>query len=810
MKGMLLKQTLPRTFSIMLLVLPLLFIQCKQEYKLDLSLAVNSNEIHLEPQEGVTHIMVYANGSWDAHFTEEVDWVGVDKLKGEGNSDLKFSYSQNFGAARSVTLVLTKGSERQEVKIIQKGLDLAVRFAKNKFTLPKHALPTVLPIVNTLQADLKTFEVEYLYDDETSEQWVTDVVLTNEGLEFNALENNAGRNRAVRIYLTLTDAFDNEYLSFADVEQTVDVATLEQKYRTSSQLTKGAKLDTVVLKGNMGVHFPLFESVVTYEQGSNWIEDISLKNDSLLVLAVRENESGMDRNAQVQLRLTIDGTNLIQFTHHVFQSKEDFALVTFEEVRGMIKAASGTTIISAQLRALEGIVVSDEGNPNMETNPNTAFNRLDLTETYRTAYIQSLDGKYGFRLKFVNAGENTLKRFSKVRISVDGMTLEKDAAPTRYTIHGVRASDVVWEEAGSELDLPNKIKTIEQLTDEDIYTQVTLSAVNIAVPYGGYMNTNGGYLTRTSWNSAGILNGGYTDAIPTRIFDKQGSAMNILVNASAPWARNTLPKGTGTISGVIVHDKLKRFGGGDGDIGRYAIRPIDVNSIALDNQGQVHTLVEWNWIANGQSLCVATSASDIKKDAEGNILPAVGIGTLHATVEGANFGMGAHPICNTNLAHNGVHSSAFQYTGVKWWNAAENKGEGFVFNFSSKNITAQGLMMNFTIGGGSGSDASNHIPTYWQVEYSLDGINYNVLPNSTFAVRPLTQWGADRPFQSPGLISYAFKLPNTLLNKEDVSVRLVAKSNVYTTASGNEDGEITANMGGTSMRIGVVSFKYIQ
>src|SRR5690606_40097484 len=55
---------------------------------------------------------------------------------------------------------------------------------------------------------------------ETSEQWVTDVVLTNEGLEFNALENNAGRNRAVRIYLTLTDAFDNEYLSFADVEQT--------------------------------------------------------------------------------------------------------------------------------------------------------------------------------------------------------------------------------------------------------------------------------------------------------------------------------------------------------------------------------------------------------------------------------------------------------------------------------------------------------------------------------------------------------------------------------------------------------------
>lgn len=804
------KQTVPRAILAMLLVLPFLFIQCKQEFELDLSLAVNANEIHLEPEEGVTHIMVYADGAWTAQFTEEVDWVGVDKLQGEGNSDLKFSYSQNFGAARSVTLVLTKGSERQEVKIIQNGLDVAVRFAKNKFTLPRHALPTVLPIVNTLQADLKTFDIEYLYDDETSEQWVTNAVLTDEGFEFETLENNAGRKRAVRIYITLIDAFDNEYLSYTDVEQTLDVATLKQKYRTSSQLTKGAKLDTVILTGNVGVHFPLFESEIAYEQGSNWIEEVSLSNDSLLVLAVRENESGLDRNAQVKLRLTLGGTNLIELTHDVFQSKEDFALISFDELRSAITAASGTTTISAQLRALEGIVISDEGNPNMETNPNVAFNRLDLTETYRTAYIQSLDGKYGFRLKFVNEGENTLKRYSRVSLSVDGLTLEKEANPGRYTIHGLRAADVVRTEPGSAGDITPKVKSISQLSDDDVYTHVSLSDVNIAVPYGGFMNTSGGYVPRTTWNSTGILNGGYTDAIPTQIFDAQGSNMNILVNTTAPWARNTVPKGTGSISGVLVHDKLKRFGAGEGDIGRYALRPIDINSIELNNSSQANTLVEWNWIGSGQTLCVATPAGDIKKDAAGNILPAIGTGTMHATVAGANSGMGAHPICNTNPAHNGVYSSAFQYTGVKWWNADQNRGEGFVFNFSTSGVSGQTLVMNFTMGGGSGADATNHIPTFWQVEYSLDGTNYTVLPNSTYAVRPLTQWGADRPFQSPGLIPFSFKLPNSLLNKEQVSVRLVAKSSVYTTASGAEDGEITASMGGTSMRVGVVSFKYMQ
>lgn len=271
-----------------------------------------------------------------------------------------------------------------------------------------------------------------------------------------------------------------------------------------------------------------------------------------------------------------------------------------------------------------------------------------------------------------------------------------------------------------------------------------------------------------------------------------------------------MPQGTGMISGILVHDKLKRFGGGEGDIGRYSLRPLDINSIMLNQPTQANTLVEWNWIGNGQTICAATPANEIRKDAEGHILPAIGTGKMSSTVAGANSSMGAHPICNTDPTHNGVYNSALQYTGVKWWNAPENRGEGFVFSFSTLGKNGQALLMNFTMGGGSGADASNHIPTYWQVEYSLDGTNYTVLPNSTYAVRPLTQWGADRPFQSPGLIPFSFKLPSDLFNKEQVYVRLVAKSNVFITPTGSEDGEITASMAGTSMRVGVVSFKYIQ
>lgn len=813
MKGLTTKYTVPRAMLAMLLIFPFI-MQCKKKTDLDLSLAVNSNELHLEALEGKTNIMVYANGEWDLQFKEDVDWVSVDKLHGSGNSDVTFTYSQNFGGARKVTLILSKGNERQEILVVQKGLDVALRFAKTKFGLPKEGLPTVLPIISNLKYDLSQVEVEYLYDDETSEQWITNPRLTEEGFAFDALENTAGRNRTVRIYLSFVDGFGKEVTSFADIDQSLSPAFLTHKYNTSSQLTKGAKIDTVVLRGNVGVYFPDMEKEVVYTQGNDWIEQVTLANDSLLILAVRENSSGIERNADVQVRLRINGANLVTLTHHVYQSNEDFEEYNFEALRALIPGASGSVTINAPLKVLRGVVISNEGNPNMETNPNTAgsngvFNQINFTETYKTAYIQSPDGKYGFRLKFPVQGDNTLKRYSKVNIVLHGLTLQKEANPTRYTIRGLTSASIAKSEPGSSVNVVDKLKYIAELTDDDMYTNVKIRNASMSIPYGGYMNTSGGYVRKTDWNTPGITDGGYADAIPNRIFDGQGENMNILVNASAPWARNTVPTGTGTIDGILTHDKLLRFGGGEGDIGRYTLRPVDLNSIQLNNPAIATTLVEWNWITGtGNTLCA--NATTVNKNGT-DVLPIIGAGALSCTVPGASTGFGAHPICNTNPAHNGVYNNGFQFLGVKWWNADQNKGEGYVLRFSTSGITAQSLLLNFTMGGGSGSDATNHIPTYWEVEYSLDGTNYTVLPNSTYAIRPLTQWAAvNRPFQCPGLIPYTFKLPNSLLGKANVYVKLKAQSNICATTTGAENGVITSAMAGTSMRVGVVSIKYIQ
>ncbi|MBD1423285.1 BACON domain-containing protein [Sphingobacterium chuzhouense] len=792
---------------ILLLILPL-FLQCQKKMELDLSLAVNSNELHLTAEEGTTHIMVYADGEWEVNFKEDADWISVDKVRGSGNSDVVFSYAQNFGASRRVTLVLSKGSEKQEVLIIQEGLEVALRFAKNKFTIPKHGLPTILPIVSNVEADFKSVDIEYLYDDETSEQWVTNGALTDEGFTFEALENTAGRKRSVRIYLTLVDAFDNEYMSFADVDQTVDEAFLVHKHNTATRVTRSAKLDTVILSSNIGTHFPNIEKNVTYEQGNDWIEEVTLINDSLLILAIRENNSGLERNANVGLKLAINGVNLVELTHPVFQSAEDFEEYTFEELRGLIVAASGTATINAPLKVLQGIVISDQGNANMETNPNLAYNRMDLTETYRTAYIQSLDGKYGFRLKFTAESENTLKRYSKVNIAVDELTLEKEANPMRYTITGIRSGNIVKSEAGTASNVVNKLKYISELSDADMYTQVTLRDVSISIPYGSYMNVNAGYTNKTNWNTEGTTTP-YLDAIPTNIYDGKGDNMNMLVNANSSWARNAVTKNSGTIAGILTHSKLLRFGGGEGDVGRYTLRPITLGDIRLNNASVAQTLVEWNWLPGGTNTC-ATGV--INKDGAGNVLPFIGTGKMNTTVADATSGVAFHPVCHSNPNSKQVYNNALQYNNVKWWNAQENRGEGIVMQFSTTGITAQTLVLNFSVGGGSGNDANNHIPTYWEVEYSLDGANYTVLPNSTYAVRPLTQWATDRPSQMPALRPLSFKLPASLLGQANVYVKLRAKSDICATGSptGAETGRITAAMPGTSMRLGFVSINYIQ
>jgi hypothetical protein len=788
----------------MLLILTGFLTSCEKEFAMELPLNVNSNELNLTAGGGVTHIMVYSTGKWTATFKNQVNWASINKVEGEGNSSVVFSYAQNLGAPRKVTLILQSGERTQEIAIIQTGNTPALKFANTAPEIAKTALPIQLDLTTNLKYNLNDIQLSLLYDDELSEQWVTDAKITTQGLEFYALENTASSSRTARITLTLIDGTGKEYITYSDVTQTTANAYLTPE-KPESELTKLAASETVVLQTNVNNSFAYATTAISYTGSStDWISNVVIKGNTL-TFDVAENETGLIRNATINLRLQNNDGEVINFNYPVTQSENALINLTFEEIRARIPGATGEYTFTSDFDGMEGVIISEQGNMNLETNPQTVFNNIDWTENDKTAYIQSITGLYGFRIKTAIVADNTFSRYSKVRFALKGVTLVKESDPERYTLQGVTASNILSSVNGTAADVVNKTKTISELTDADMYTFVKLIRTEFSLANRNFVNVNGGYVVKTDWETAGIANGAYVDCVPTAIRDDDSGTAYVLVNLKAPWCRTEIPSGSGNISGIITHSKLKRYGAGDGTIGKYFIRPLALSDIDMNDPPLSTTIVEWNWYGTS-GVCSVVTVPSID-----NITPAIGSGLMNCT-KTATIGFGSNFACIPGDKGKTATNNALTF-GASWWNVTEGRGEGFVFKFSTAGKSGHSLAVSFAQGGGSGNATTYHVPTYWQIEYSTDGTNYTLLPNSTYGVRPLPTWGNNALFTWPGQQDHCFFLPDALLGQTDVYVKLVAASNICGTNApdGGEGGQITAstNTGTVSVRFNSITFTYI-
>jgi len=781
-----------------------LTLQCEEKFELSLPLAVNSNELELTATGGKTQIMVYSTGDWNAVFDKTCNWAAIDKLKGTGNSTVLFSYSENLGVTRSVTLRLSTADKTQDVFIIQAGLTPSLKFGATKTEIAKTSLPVLLPLLTNLKYNLDDIEVTISYDDEASEQWISESVLTAQGLEFTAKENNSGAERQARVTLKLVDGLDREYTTYVDVVQQA-AASFITTSKDKTEVPKMATKETVLLETNIANSFAFMTTEVIYANGSGWISNVLLQSNAL-TFDIAGNETGSPPSATIRLRLTdASGATLVDVNYPVLQSEISSKILPFPEIRAKISGESGEYKFTSDFDAIEGFIVSDAGNPNMETNPQTVYNNYDFTENSKTAYIEALDGAYGFRIKTITADENTLARYSRVIISLSGLTLEKESNPERYTLRGFASSNIISSTKGAAADLPVKEKKISQLTDADVYTFVKLTGTEVACPLGTWVNVNGGYVIKSAWQTEGITNGAYVDAVPTAIHDNAGGVANVLVNLLAPWCRSAINDGAGSISGIITHSKLVRYGAGDGFIGKYFVRPVTDADIALGTTPLGTTIAEWNWVgASGE--CSAASAPSAT-----SVAAKIGSGTMTFT-NTVTASIGANYLCvpanlGKTVTNNGAAFSR------SWWNVTENRGEGFIFKVSTSGKSGGKLAINWSQCGGSGSATTYHVPALWQVEYSTDGTNYTVAPNSEYTVRPLPAWATNNMFPCPGYQTHCCFLPDELLNKSDVYIKLVAKSNKCgaNSVNGGEEGTITAttNNGAVAVRFSSISVKYL-
>lgn len=470
------------------------------------------------------------------------------------------------------------------------------------------------------------------------------------------------------------------------------------------------------------------------------------------------------------------------------------------------------SIVLPQGTELEGVIVSDYKSHNMETPVQVSSKSVDLGVNFRTAYIQSLDGKYGFRVVFNSVYDNRFPRFSRVKVDLGGAVLTREYDPERYTISNLVGAFVTVLEENAQVT--PKVRHIADLADEDLYTFVTLADVEFMSKEGAYTNVHEKKVARTSINDFKTHVDGPIDGSGLLLKDNNGDDIFMLVNTKCTWRRDgdRVPQGVGDLDGVLVHSELRRYG----DIGRYAIRPSSESDIRIpmESSSSYETIVEWNWDRN-YDVALNFERQGLKEWIFGDvfspdrILPDVGTGFL-STTAGAMMRLDAE--WNSRCVHDGNDAGS----GAREWSVLRlnsDTKDWYVFDgdriiganavfveTSTKGYEGQAVSFEFTFSAGNCSaDLSWGFPAEWQVAYSVDGKNF-IPVQKTFLLRPLwyspanvKDLGGVRDLcydASPGSIECRVTLPSFLLGKDKVYFRIYPKSDVLTVLPENPADDI--------------------
>ena len=769
------KPILRKCLAAMTLASALFAASCQKETEspTTMTLAVNDNTINLEPKSGKEHVLVYAKGQWNADFKEAVEWAAIEEGSGTGNGEFILTYKNNPDILRRAEILLTAAGVDKTITITvnqegEKGTP-KLAFAENEKSYIAWEVKDAIAVESNIN--------QSLIKAESSVEWIGSLELKDGQLSFTVAENTTGEARKGTLTVSYTDIDESVYRAVAEITQGAEPGHLALN-ETEMAIEAFAGTKTAPWDCVLGTFMPELASSVTYEGSQkDWISNVTTTTEALS-FDVTDNDTKEARTAVIKVELASKGIAVELKVTQGVKTRQ----YSFEELRAVLPSA-GEQAFDGDF--FEGVIVADAGQKNMETNPMTSATSYDDNESAITNYVQSLDGKYGMRLKFATAADNTLKKGDKVKISLAGATLVREDNPVRYTLRGVNANNVTVEE---NVQLAARQKTIAELTDEDVYTWTTLKDVEIAFSYGSYNNI------RTSWLGfdANVANRQNLDY--RILMDSSHSTINMLVNSDVEWymTDNGVPQGSGDISGVIVSTTTSYH---DANLlGKYQIRPLELSDIVLGDTGFSEKLVEW------------FSVDTPKATLSGNIFSAtLGDGKM----EGVNPNQTTSYL---NFTGKNENAKAFRYDGV-WWDTATGKaGDTVKWTFSTSSCSGKKLVFVFNaVLGKLTEDKYGQAPVNWNVEYSLNGTDY-VLIKKIF-IRPLPKKSTDLTVLPSAADEYCIELPLEVSGQENVTIRLSASDD---TTIDFATGEYTAKVTfkpdtknkGQYIRFGAVAIKY--
>ena len=844
---------------------------CVKDYEMDLPLAVTSRDLQLEKTAGSTHVLVYADGEWTAHLTRPVKWASLDRNSGYGNHEFVFSYTANYGISRKVGVVLKKGALLDTVVFTQAGAinEPSLTFSSQALSLTRSEGEVYAPISTNLQyalADIQAkvvyydenglanepVEVEMTRQDEDGEEiegeegeggddviepeepvampvdpWISDLVLTKKGLTFkvSAFDGLFPRNADVTLYIA--DAEGDVTSTTCSILQTTADPMFALEATEGSYTGLAQSVVVLSTDNNVAAYAPFFEKEVVYdvpvEEGMEWVKSVAITSEGLQ-FNLTLNDGEVARKATINLSYTDAAGNVVSASYAITQAAAP-RKVEFAAVRAM---TPGELQIPGYI---EGIMVGDYTSKNICSNAHIAQFKYDTTDNDKTNYVQSLDGKYGFMIKFEDSAANNVPRYSKVKIAVAGLTLVKHVNPDYFILTGLTAENIMEVGAQDSFRVLSKEKKITELTDDDIFTAVVIKDLEIMCKDGAYTNWTEGYTFKDGViNKIGTGSSPRVDCAPLMCYDREGNHIAMLTNSLVPWRRDgtdvawgtVVQQGSGDFKAVIVpedeHTELKC-----GDLGRYHIRAMVEEDIAFTNPAFTTTIVEWNW-----------------NDSVNDLIPEVGAGTINkygaSNAAGADFnntyipqnndvektGKGGAPL-NGSTNQKGQTVNGAQNFQNTWWDFTNDVGKYFDIEFSTAGISGSRLMLGMVWWTGGLGAGNNKAPQDWQLLYSIDGgTTFNrIAQDADIQLRSQT-WYTTSPIDTyPGGYEMMRNIPADAFGKEKVILRLQATSKVnaidpkptadnYATALCQRKGTLTSGVTAANqqVRIGTITVRY--
>lgn len=556
---------------------------------------------------------------------------------------------------------------------------------------------------------------------------------------------------------------------------------LEFKY-IGKQYSSVSTIDSVAIDTNIPLSKKIYWTVV-YDENSAaepWADSVSYAQDfKYFRFRIADNKKFEPRTARFRLRFQDDWgeDHTTYFTAYqgIPGGTAETREMTFEELRGLIAEAEGEITLDQDI-AVSGTVISDWASPNMAGSPMPkAAEKPDLGINDCTAYMQNADASLGLALVTTDAQQNNLQRYDKLKLWCKGLTLTKRSNPERYTLSGVTQDHIVTKEAGTAEELPAKRRFIDQLTDADIYTQVTLKRCQMAVRTGRFIPVHINYTNN------------FNNYYPAAVLDRHGDMIYLMTNHGCDWRFKEMPDGEGTITGIIVHEPYTFFERG-GDIGRYQIRNVTREDIALDESADnVFSAVAVEWSPNGSKDPRAYAFPQYPH-------PATDSGQAHCvaatTGSGLSF-MSTYAWLAVGSAYRAAENE-LTINNASWghkqlWDTAKNTGNSLIFEFSTQGVSSTQCSFVFTCRYHSAQGGLR----YWTAEYSLDGDNWKKLTD--FTVPDNGNWGNMQLEQLSGDKNVWMQVPTEILGQSVAWIRLRPVQNKIGTATTYDTATIASN-----------------